>query len=369
VSGRRGVLLGAATLREGNGGIARVSRLSLEALRGLGETVAAGSLLDTDDTARPIGARGFAGSKMRFAAWCLPAMRGCRAALFDHIGPARVYKPPFTGSCDLAVWMHGSEIWEGLTRHGDARLSMARLLLVNSHATLRRHEALHGPRPNARVCWLATEQDEPAKLTAHMEGPPTALIVGRMDLREWGKGHEELIQVWPQVRMEVPDARLVIAGTGSGLDKVRALVRNSAAASHIEVMGYVPEERLSELYASAHILAMPSRQEGFGIVYIEAMRHGLACLASRQDSGQEITLHEETGLNVDLSQPNALREALVALLSNRDRARAYGAAGRARWSAHFRRSAFAERFSQIWLEAFGTPEAKHPFSCVDRYGW
>jgi phosphatidylinositol alpha-1,6-mannosyltransferase len=368
MSGRTGVLLGAATLREGNGGIARVSRLSLEVLRGLGETVAAGSLLDSDEFVRPIGARGFAGSKMRFAAWCLPAMRGCRAALFDHIGPARVYTRPFTGSCDLAIWMHGSEIWEGLTRHGDARLSMARLLLVNSHATLRRHEALHGPRPNARVCWLATEQDEPAKLTAHMEGPPTALIVGRMDLHEWGKGHEELIQVWPQVRMEVPDARLVIAGTGSALDKVRTLVRHSAAASHIDVMGYVPEERLSELYASAHILAMPSRQEGFGIVYIEAMRHGLACVASRQDAGQEITLHEETGLNVDMSQPGTLREALVALLSNRDRARVYGAAGRTRWAAHFRRSAFAGRFSQLWSEAFGAPEAKLPFSHGDDFG-
>jgi len=89
---------------------------------------------------------------------------------------------------------------------------------------------------------------------------------------------------------------------------------------------------------------MPSRGEGFGLAYVEAMRHGIPVVASVHDAAPEINVDGETGYNVDLEQRDALLDRVVHLLRNRDHARELGAAGQRRWSEHFRYGAFRERF-------------------------
>jgi phosphatidylinositol alpha-1,6-mannosyltransferase len=90
---------------------------------------------------------------------------------------------------------------------------------------------------------------------------------------------------------------------------------------------------------------MPSRGEGFGLTYIEAMRWGIPVIASVHDAGQEVNVHGETGLNVSLDSPTALRDALVELLRDRNLARSMGANGQRRWREHFCYSAFRKRFA------------------------
>ena len=97
------------------------------------------------------------------------------------------------------------------------------------------------------------------------------------------------------------------------------------------------------------MFAMPSRGEGFGLVYIEAMRHGLPVIASRQDAGQEINIDGETGFNIDLGSVTELPDRIIYLLENPDLAQAMGLAGYKRWAEHFRYGAFKERF----LEGLG----------------
>ena len=82
-------------------------------------------------------------------------------------------------------------------------------------------------------------------------------------------------------------------------DLLRAQADASAAASNIEFTGFLPQGQIDALWSRAHVFAMPSRQEGFGLVYIEAMRRGLPVIASTQDAGQEINLHGVTGFNAD----------------------------------------------------------------------
>ena len=110
------------------------------------------------------------------------------------------------------------------------------------------------------------------------------------------------------------------------------------------------ERELEELYASATVFALPSRGEGFGLVYIEAMRHGVPVIASIHDAAPEINLDGQTGYNVDLDRPDELGDRLLQLLRDRDHARALGENGRRRWSQHFRFSAFRQRFEPLLNE-------------------
>src|SRR5262249_53681435 len=112
----------------------------------------------------------------------------------------------------------------------------------------------------------------------------------------------------------------------------------------------VPDEELDGLYARASVFAMPSRGEGFGLVYIEAMRHRLPVIASCHDAAPEVVLDGTTGYIVDLDKPDGLADRLIDLLRDPDRAARFGAAGHDRWREHFSFSAFRTRFRPILHE-------------------
>jgi phosphatidylinositol alpha-1,6-mannosyltransferase len=171
------------------------------------------------------------------------------------------------------------------------------------------------------------------------------------------KGHDELIDCWPRVAAAIPGARLTFAGRGGRLEAVRARAEASPVAAAIEVLGFVPDDQLDDLYASADVFAMPSRGEGFGFVYTEAMRHGLPVIASQHDAGREVNVDGETGYNVNMDRPEELPDRLIRLLSDPAHAASLGAASRRRWETHFRASAFESRLdrhlSDFWTGAWG----------------
>jgi phosphatidylinositol alpha-1,6-mannosyltransferase len=174
------------------------------------------------------------------------------------------------------------------------------------------------------------------------------LIVSRLGERY--KGHRELISCWPQVAAAVPGAVLRIVGTGPHGDDLRRLAAQSPVADHIVFEGFVPDADLDRLYGAATVFAMPSRGEGFGLVYIEAMRHGLPVIASDEDASPEIVSHGQTGYTVHRGRPNELPDALIHLLRDPAEAARLGEAGRRRWEEHFRYSAFRNRFVPLLRE-------------------
>ena len=350
------IFFGAALLEAGKGGIARVARLTAQFLTQNYDDLAILSYLDKVPVS--IGGHAVArarSGKVEFVARCLAASLNRTHFVFDSAGLARsqISVNPWHRPC--AIWMHGIEVWELAKPPALAALSVANLILVKSHFTLARHEALHGPRPQAKVCWLATEDDIAPVSVSPRNGPPTAFILGRIDELEGYKGHAELIACWPSVRQAVPDARLVIAGGGGGLSALKSLVARSPVAHAIDCLGFVPEAEIDSIWRRAHVLAMPSRKEGFGLVYVEAMRHGLPVIASVQDAGSEVNIHGQTGLNVDLNKRDDLPRALIEVLRAPDRARRMGEAGFRRWQTEFNYSAFARRLQPILTEFLGTP--------------
>ena len=345
------IVLGATLLAPGQGGIARVGRITARALIEAGHPLELLTLLDQ----APIEiagtrARRANGSRIRYALMCELAARRAPYAVYDSVGMARAH--PRIGRTDrgYATWIHGIEVWYDL--HDDRKRALlgSALVLANSQFTLSKFEALHGPLDRAKVCWLATEDDDPPAEGAHFGGPPTVLCVGRIDADQNYKGHRELIEAWPEVVAAVPAARLVLAGGGSGVAAIRELATASPVSDHIEVPGFVPEADIPGLWQKTHVFAMPSRNEGFGIVYAEAMRYGVPVIASVHDAAQEINIDGETGYNVDLDRIDLLPARLIALLRDTDLARRLGAAGRARWHAHFRYSAFAHRLGSCLQE-------------------
>ncbi len=346
--------LGAETLIPGNGGIARVARICARALIEGGANAELISFRDRSHSelaGRNV--RACHGSKAVFLSLIRMSTVTHHRVLYDSLGPARAHPRILWPRRPFAVWIHGLEVWEGLRSDYARVIHRADQVFVNSAFTLARYQEIHGPLPTARVCWLATEQDDPPGVRASFSGPPTVLIVGRLDATQGRKGHSELLDCWPEVVAAVPDARLVIVGGGSGLDAMRDAAGASSVASSIDVLGHVGEAEMPALFERAHVFAMPSRQEGFGLVYVEAMRYGLPVIASVHDAGQEVNVNGETGFNVDLARRCELPERLIRLLSDLDLAQSMGQAGFRRWRQYYTYSRFADRFLAHWHAGIG----------------
>lgn len=349
------MLLGTSLLTAGKGGIARVARMTVKALDEQ-MPLDVVSLIDREPV--EIGqsrAHPCAGSQLRYVAEVHRRALRATHAIYDSVGVARAH-PRLPGlRRPYAVWIHGIEIWYALSNDRRRALQRAELVLVNSQFTLQKFETLHGELPRARVCELATEEDLPPDQSPTFSGRPIVLCVGRIDVGELNKGHHALLEAWPEVIAHHPGARLVCAGGGNGLDAFRQLAAASPVAESIDVMGFVPEADMAKLWAGAHIFALPSRKEGFGIVYAEAMRHSLPVVATRHDAGQEVNVDGVTGFNVDLEASGNLADRLIALLSAPEKARTMGEAGFARWRERYRYGAFVDRLTTALSGFIGQP--------------
>jgi phosphatidylinositol alpha-1,6-mannosyltransferase len=169
------------------------------------------------------------------------------------------------------------------------------------------------------------------------------MIIGRLDPANY-KGHDDLVAIWPAVCRVYPQAELHIVGTGSYASALKKHIDASEAADKIIMRGFVPEADMDALWADTAVFAMPSRGEGFGLVYIEAMRHGVPVVASTADAAQEICRHGVTGLNIAAGDREALLQALLNLLGHSEQRLRLGQSAREHWATHFAYSSFRDRW-------------------------
>jgi glycosyltransferase involved in cell wall biosynthesis len=108
-----------------------------------------------------------------------------------------------------------------------------------------------------------------------------ALFVGSLQPR---KNLARLLSAWGRMKDTVPDAWLLIAGTGGSAFRTITL----AAAERVKFLGAVPDADLPGLYASATVFILPSLEEGFGLPLLEAMASGTMVMTSRAGALPEV---------------------------------------------------------------------------------
>jgi phosphatidylinositol alpha-1,6-mannosyltransferase len=328
-----------------SGGISRVCELMVRAAVDAGMPLKLLSVQSEDEKYQALEYwHGYGGSRARFVAACTFAALSGERIFYDQLGTARAHLWPSSLSRPHGVWIHGIEVWEQMRPDRLRTAKAAGFMLANTKYTRERAIRQNKVFESTRVCWLATLEDAPPAQQTQLDGPPAALILGRLDDAAY-KGHRELIEAWPAVVEAVPNSRLIVAGVGPLLQQYRSMAAASKAAAYIDIMGFVSERALEELWRRTIVFAMPSRGEGFGLAYIEAMRWGIPVIASVHDAGPEVNIHNDTGMNVDLGRPDELRDCLIELLRDRDLARRMGLAGQHRWRSNFCYSAFRTRFT------------------------
>ncbi|MDQ6978177.1 MAG: glycosyltransferase family 4 protein, partial [Ghiorsea sp.] len=95
------------------------------------------------------------------------------------------------------------------------------------------------------------------------------------------KGQDVLLQAMADVVAVYPDVQLWLAGTGSQQANLERMVIELGLQQHVRFLGFLPQDEVHGLMEAADLFVLPSREEPFGIVLLEAMAHGLPIVASR----------------------------------------------------------------------------------------
>jgi phosphatidylinositol alpha-1,6-mannosyltransferase len=169
--------------------------------------------------------------------------------------------------------------------------------------------------PNSiRAEWYGIRPRNPDLIARYgLEGKRVLLTLGRVVAAERYKGFDEVLEVLADLD---DDVVYLIAGGGNDVPRLKRLASDLGIADRVVFTGLFPEEEKTDLYNLADVYVMPSRGEGFGFVFLEAMACGVPVIASRLDGGREAVRGGQLGQLVDPSNPAeilvAIRDALAA---------------------------------------------------------
>ena len=147
----------------------------------------------------------------------------------------------------------------------------------------------------------------------------------------------------------IPGARFVLVGDGPERAALARQAHNLGIADRVALRGLVAQG--ADVLSEMSVFALPSHVEGMSNALLEAMAAGLPVVATDVGGNGEVMVAGETGLLVPPRDPDALAEALVLLLKDPERARAMGAAGRARVEQSFTVEQMVARLQTLYTSS------------------
>jgi len=257
------------------------------------------------------------------------------------------------------VVAHGIEIWEPLSTLRRRALRRASLILTPTQDTAN-HVATQQqiPRERIRVLPWALDPDfeNLAIATAQSSLPinfPVGriiLTVGRWQSNERYKGMDTLITALPRLLQDWPDLQLVAVGEGDDRSWLEQIAKSCGVQGHVHFYTGLSYPELAACYSACEIFALPSRGEGFGMVYLEAMARGKPVIGGAHGGAPEVIDDAKTGYLVQHGDVPQLATSIETLLADPALAREMGARGRDRVNRDFKFSVFAKSLKKILRE-------------------
>ncbi|MEO6994112.1 MAG: glycosyltransferase family 4 protein [Lacunisphaera sp.] len=315
-----------------DGGIARIMRVYLKALCEIcGPDGRVDSLVLNDSPERDPRLERYsnqhlnrhvacAGSKARFLTQAIKLGRQSDILVCCHLHhlPIARLAQLFNPRLRYFLVAHGIEVWRpynALERR--ALLGAHRILCVSEFTRrqmLRFFPALSAAKvivvPNALDPYFARNSTPP--FAGSQLAGPRILTVSRLTQADNYKGVDTLIEALPRIRQEYPLARLRVVGQGDDLPRLQALAAALDMAKSVDFTGRIDDETLRAEYEACDLFALPSRKEGFGLVYLEAMANGKPCIGARAGGAPEV-IDATVGQLVDYGNVPDLAAAVIEL--------------------------------------------------------
>jgi glycosyltransferase involved in cell wall biosynthesis len=243
-----------------------------------------------------------------------------------NFAPVAYWLQKFFGIPFVAIG-YGVEVWDITNRRISGALRSANCLLAISEFTRRRMASTLDVHPNRIAilpCTFDPEHFYPGGKPHYLlkrygitTTEPVVMTITRLAGAERYKGYDQLLRALPLVRDQFPNVRYVLGGRGADRPRIEALIRELGVAENVTLAGYVADYELRSHYNLCDVFAMPSKGEGFGIVFLEALGCGKPVLAGNKDGSVDAVLNGALGVLIDPDSVTEIANALIGILSRK----------------------------------------------------
>lgn len=278
--------------------------------------------------------KGFDQDKSKFVYQGVKAGIGKDFVLLSHINllSVGVLIKIFSPKTKLFLIAHGIEVWMPLTNLKKWMLKKCDRILSVSDFTKESLVTLNGIHPNKidilNNCldpflpeYIGQEKD--ASLLNRYglnQSNKIILTLTRISEKEKYKGYDHVLYAVKHLKELYPSLRYLIVGKYDANEKNRidTIIESLGIKDYVVFTGFIPDEEIAAHFKLADVYVMPSKKEGFGIVFIEAMYYGIPVIAGNKDGSVDALAKGELGLLVNPDDKEEITNAIRKVLENQN---------------------------------------------------
>ncbi len=287
-------------------------------------------------------------SKISFALESILKSNQSDIVLFGHVNlsPLAIFT---NNKARKFLFIHGIEVWKRLSPLKTLGIKkIERIISVSKFTQLQMEKFNNVSSKKFHILPDTIYENKQINYTdLKLPKGKMILTVSRLDKSDSYKNIDLLIKAIKDIIKEIPDVFLIIVGDGNDRSRLEGIARESDVSDKIIFTDRVSDDILQAYYKSCDIFILPSTNEGFGIVFLEAMYHSKPCIGANSGGVPEVISDNITGL---LAKPNdqiSLTENVIKLLKDDNLRNKMGKAGKERFEREFSFEQFKERLSNI----------------------
>ena len=228
----------------------------------------------------------------------------------------------------IILFAHGIEVWRPLARWQRDFLSKIEIWAVSNYTAdrIKKEHSIDGQNIHVLNNSLPKDfalinEDQDLELTTSKynirKNSKVLLTVCRLSSAEQYKGYDLVLQSLKDLIRIYPELRYFIVGKADEAEQKRVenLIVGYKLEEHVTLTGYVSDAEIRQFYQLADIFVMPSKGEGFGLVFTEALVNGCRVLAGNADGSSDALLNGEMGLLVNPENAGEIYAGLIQLLN------------------------------------------------------
>jgi glycosyltransferase involved in cell wall biosynthesis len=234
---------------------------------------------------------------------------------------------------ECKVWLitHGIEVWRPLSFFKRSILKNCDKVICVSNFTRDQIIKRHGTKLES--CTVLNNAVDPfMKLPESFTKParllkryritmvtPVLFTLTRLASTEQYKGHDQVIKALSRLKYRFPDIKYILSGKYDYKEEQRimTLISDYRVEQHVILTGFIDEHELSDHFLLADIFVLPSKKEGFGIVFIEALVCGLRVICGNVDGSVDAIRNGELGKAINPDDIDELEEAITHYLKTK----------------------------------------------------